>query len=236
MASSSFILKYSFNLSEDEYSKIFWILFEILPFWIYLIEIILDLNTSYYSRGIYISNRKNIIKHYFRYNFLLDLLTVFPLFLRTFKDFDYLDITLILRLITCERQLKRIEEYLQLKGKKEGFFQLVKLIVNLLFLAHICACLWHYLGMWEVKNGIYNSWLIVENINEENWTIKYIYSLYFSIVTMMTVGYGDISAKNPLECLFNIFIIIFGCGVFGYTINNIGSIFKEMYLDEKEFR
>ena len=37
---------------------------------------------------------------------------------------------------------------------------------------------------------------------EEPWDIRYIWSLYFSITTMTTVGYGDISATNQYEAIF----------------------------------
>jgi len=234
--SSHIALKYGFNLTHDDYLLPIWILLEILPLWIFLVEILMDLNTSYYSKGIYVRNRSQIVKHYVKYNFLLDMLTVFPLFFQINKYGALLEIVAVFRLINVRNLVKRLEEYLQLKGKKEGAFQLIKLIISLLFLAHICACAWHSLASWEISNGFDDNWLEIKNIHQEKWYIKYIYALYFSIVTMMTVGYGDISAKNYIECCFNILIIIFGCGVFAYSINNIGNIFKEMYQEDKEFK
>ena len=80
------------------------------------------------------------------------------------------------------------------------------------------------------------NWLVSKDIQFEKWTIRYVYSLYFAIVTMMTVGYGDISSQNTTECAFNVVIIVYGCAVFAYTINDIGVIFKEMYQEEKIFK
>lgn len=54
---------------------------------------------------------------------------------------------------------------------------------------------------------------------------KYIMALYFVIVTMATVGYGDISPKNNVEFVIGIAIILLSCGVFAHTINSIGVIF-----------
>ena len=230
------ILKYSFALGEENYYYPVWILFERVPCWLFLLEIILNLNTSYYSRGMYISNRPKIFRHYLKNNLFIDLFTILPLLFYETPHAAYLQILVIFRLQNVDGLVKRLEEYLHLKGKTEGVFQLLKLIINLLFLAHISACTWHLMGSWEGNIGISNNWLAVANIETEIWYIRYIYAFYFSIVTMMTVGYGDIRPNNYLECSLNIFLVIYGCGVFAYSINNIGSIFKEMYQEDKEFK
>lgn len=58
-----------------------------------------------------------------------------------------------------------------------------------------------------------------------DWISVYIYSFYFTTVTMVTVGYGDISPSNKTEKGVAIFTMFFSCGVFGYTMNKIGKIF-----------
>lgn len=42
---------------------------------------------------------------------------------------------------------------------------------------------------------------------------------------MLTIGYGDIIAVNDIERIFTIIMACVTCGVFGYTINAIGTIF-----------
>ena len=84
------------------------------------------------------------------------------------------------------------------------------------------------LGFYEIENDIY-SWIKHQEIEKESKKVKYIYSLYYSIVTMITVGYGDIVPKTTLEKLFSILMIICSCGVFAYSINRVGSIIQEMY-------
>lgn len=51
---------------------------------------------------------------------------------------------------------------------------------------------------------------------------EYIYSFYFTTVTMVTVGYGDFAPKSMLEIIVCIIFIIITCGMFAYYINKIG--------------
>ena len=229
-------LKLSFHLTRSNFTPFFWFIFESIPPYVFTIEILISLNTSYYSKGIYIENRLKILKHYIKFDFLTDLLTLLPLYMSMNSLSEFLDLIFTFRIIRIGSILKRIEEYLQLRGKKEGLFRLAKLIVNVLFLAHLSACTWHFLGDWEVKNGYSDNWLVFKGLVDDDWLSRYIYSLYFAIVTMVTVGYGDISSQNSTECTVNIILIIYGCAVFAFTINEIGMIFKEMYQEEKAFK
>ena len=44
-------------------------------------------------------------------------------------------------------------------------------------------------------------------------------SYYFSTVTMITVGYGDITPVNTIEFIFSVFTMLISCGVFAYGLN-----------------
>jgi hypothetical protein len=45
---------------------------------------------------------------------------------------------------------------------------------------------------------------------------------------MTTVGYGDFSPKNQTEMIFSILSLLTSCGVFGYSLNQIGNIIQEI--------
>ena len=48
-------------------------------------------------------------------------------------------------------------------------------------------------------------------------TIKYLYSMYWACVTMMTVGYGDIAPQNEVEMIVCMIAVVLGCAVMPIT-------------------
>lgn len=60
----------------------------------------------------------------------------------------------------------------------------------------------------------------IKSLNE-----KYVDCLYFTIISMTTIGYGDITPKSNLERIYTIIFTILACFIFGYSLNVIGGIF-----------
>jgi len=46
---------------------------------------------------------------------------------------------------------------------------------------------------------------------------------------MITVGYGDILPTNNDEKILSVFTMLIACGVFGYSLNIIGTIINELF-------
>ena len=107
--------------------------------------------------------------------------------------------------------------------------KLIKLFIFILFSAHICGCLWYFLGEITFRKGYEESWLIKAGLadhNEINWPERYISSVYLSVLTMITVGIAEINA--PIQKFISIFIVLILAGIFAYSISIVGIVLQDM--------
>ncbi|CAD8091549.1 unnamed protein product [Paramecium primaurelia] len=211
-------------------SGVFEWFFDLLPSWIFIAEILLNFNTAYYDKGLMHEDRKQIIKHYVKGNFFWDLIVIIP-FLISYMDIPFVRYTLLLRLTRLSPLMTSIEEVLNLEDNMQVFLDLLKLIFFLLLTGHFCGCAWHWVAVIEYQNyGEELTWLTkyAPDAMDYYWFDRYIISLYWSVITTVTVGYGDIVPVTTVERIFVIVVTLLICGVFGYCLSNIGNIFKQI--------
>ncbi|KZV22720.1 hypothetical protein F511_05352 [Dorcoceras hygrometricum] len=83
-----------------------------------------------------------------------------------------------------------------------------------------------------------NTWIgsTIPNFKQTSLSVRYISSLYWSITTMTTVGYGDIHAVNTIEMAFILCYMLFNLGLTAYIIGNMTNLVVEGTRRTMEFR
>lgn len=61
---------------------------------------------------------------------------------------------------------------------------------------------------------------------------RYNNAIYWATMTMTTVGYGDITAKNNIETLVSSITMLTGSIVYAYSINSIGIFVSNIYKNK----
>lgn len=69
------------------------------------------------------------------------------------------------------------------------------------------------------------SWINALGIDDESIATRYIAACYWAVVTISTVGYGDITPTNETEVIVTIFLVFIGVSVYSYIISRLTSIF-----------
>ena len=87
-----------------------------------------------------------------------------------------------------------------------------------IIILNMTACLFIFLGI-----NSYSSWIIYLNIQDESYLNIYLASIYFIIVTITTVGYGDITGQTVPEISFQIYLLIIGTIAYSFTISYISN-------------
>ena len=83
------------------------------------------------------------------------------------------------------------------------FFMIMSSLIT-----HIISCMWIFSCSLSEKDD--DTWLKAGDYDKLPTMTQYLISFYYTMTTMTTVGYGDISAKNNYERVFAIVIMVLG--------------------------
>lgn len=121
----------------------------------------------------------------------------------------------------------------------EDSFKYVKILIAMFAIAYVChlfACMWFYFGTIGQDAGVSanGGWVDVAGIHNATTEVKYLWSVYWAITVLSTVGYGDVVAHTNYEKGFSIVAELFGCIIFATLIGGLGSVMmSKKLLDQK---
>lgn len=210
---------------------------------IFGLDILATFNTSYidHTTEALVLNREKIAMHYLKGWFWIDALSTFPfgyfanIAASSNKNLSALRAVRALRLFRILKlfRVSKFNETLQNLRINPHVVNLVLLILSIFFIAHVFACVWHFMSLFEVNRGNENTW-----VNELGYAAgdvydRYVASLYYVMVTMMTIGYGDIRPASDNERVFAIITMLTGGVVFGAMISRLASILEKRNPEAK---
>ena len=118
----------------------------------------------------------------------------------------------LLRLVRVTRKLDRYSEY--------GLAVILLLTCLFMLVAHWLACIWHAIGASEAHSEIGWLALLAKNTNKPiNQSIptsgpslkaRYLTSLYFTLSSLTSVGFGNVAPTTNNERIFSIIVMLMG--------------------------
>lgn len=206
----------------------FFFFFEIFISVAFLVDLIFNFRTSYYKNETLVTDPWGIAKNYFFSWFILDLLSVIPLELMVEYNFMpkslmFLCIFRFLRIIKLTDGVRFKRTWGMHEFDSTSFMRLAFLVYWIGIFAHWTACGWIVIdgGAGEVTNP--------------DTVTRYIRAIYWSVTTLTTIGYGDITPKTNVQTIYTMCIMLVGAGAYGYLVANIASILANTDILRTQF-
>uniref|UniRef100_H2US27 Voltage-gated delayed rectifier potassium channel KCNH4 n=1 Tax=Takifugu rubripes TaxID=31033 RepID=H2US27_TAKRU len=216
---------------------------------LFIIDIILNFRTTYVSQsGQVVYDTRSICLHYCTTWFFVDLIAALP--------FDLLyafniTVTSLVHLLKTVRLLR----LLRLLQKLDRYSQYSAVVLTLLMsafalLAHWMACVWYVIGRTEIESSDPVTWDIgwLQELGKRletpyiNRTMggpsvpsAYIASLYFTLSSLTSVGFGNVCANTDAEKIFSICVMLMGALMHAVVFGNVTAIIQRMYSRRSQY-
>ena len=198
--------------------------------------------------GLWVINHRMIANRYLKGWFAIDVLSCIPYSmismavenslgetagdavgqLKVLRIIRLLRLAKLLRVVRASRMLKRWETKLALSY---AAMSLIKFAILVTTLAHWIACMLAIVPQLEMQvtyNNFPDSWIVANGLEDSDAATQYLYATYWAIMTISTVGYGDITLPTAGEKICGIMAMCVGGAAYAYIVGAICGIVASM--------
>ncbi|XP_032296811.1 LOW QUALITY PROTEIN: potassium voltage-gated channel subfamily H member 4 [Coturnix japonica] len=210
---------------------------------LFILDIILNFRTTYVSHsGQVVYEPHSICIHYVATWFFVDLIAALPfdlLYIFNVTVTSLVHLLKTVRLLRLLRLLQKLDRYSQYSA-----MVLTLLMSVFALLAHWMACIWYIIGRKEMESNDPLTWdigwlhelgkrLEAPYINNSaggpSIRSAYIASLYFTLSSLTSVGFGNVCANTDAEKIFSICTMLIGALMHAVVFGNVTAIIQRMY-------
>jgi hypothetical protein len=135
-----------------------------------------------------------------------------------------------LKIMKVLKQIKFLNNYkwynrmmnkLKMNG---GILRMVQGVIATVVITHLFACFWFLSA--KIEDYDIDTWVYRMKLVDADSFTSYIVSLYWSVQTVITLGYGDIPAVTTIEILLCLVWMLFGEVFYSFIVATYTSIIE----------
>lgn len=219
----------------------YWLVSSVTVNMIFIADLVLEFYTAFYDEEMnLVVDKKVIASHYLRHWFTVDLITCFPVMLFATNDSSISHFRRVVGFSIATKLLKALkfemvwQEHIHRQFMTSRLLRAIRVSAYILILLHWGSCFWHLMGTDEGLDEGTMTWIKDGELTSATAKQRYVASLYWCVATLTSVGYGDYTAQNESEQVFNIFVMLIGCVGYAFCIGATSSFIANFNVRKKQ--
>ncbi|NWW39837.1 CNG3 protein, partial [Panurus biarmicus] len=212
-----------------------WFIIDYVSDAIYVADMFVRTRTGYLEQGLLVKEEQKLREKYKKsFQFKLDFLSIIPTDLLYFKlglNYPELRINRLLRVARMFEFFQRTET----RTNYPNIFRISNLVMYIVIIIHWNACVYYSISK-AIGFGA-DTWVYPNTSDPEfaRLTRKYVYSLYWSTLTLTTIGETPPPVRDS-EYFFVVVDFLVGVLIFATIVGNVGSMISNMNAARAEFQ
>jgi hypothetical protein len=203
--------------------KSLWVALSVLG----LIDMALCARRSFSEKGQVIRDKKKIFSRYLKGWFAWDLLSSLPFLLASSSPlaaaFQILRASQVFRVLRSWERSGHLDPLL---------LRMIRYLTALALLVVWLSCCWLFLGLSDASA---DGWIARHGFVDRSSGDKLLFSFYWALTTLTSVGYGDVIPKTRSEILLAMATMCIGVVVIAVAIGNIIAVVNQLNDGRSEY-
>ena len=193
-----------------------------------IIDIAIQSKTPFEEKGELEYNSKKIFRHYKRKWLAPDLIANLSIFLTPINPgLGWL------QLLRCSNIFRILNRWENLPWLKSLALKISRYAIGILLITNWVSNTWLWIGLINTESS---SWIQRAQLNDQSYAKQYLMSIYWSVTTLTSVGYGDIAPETIPEILIAIIVMGLGVILFAFAIGNVVAFISQLDDGRAEYK